>query len=196
MSKGKKNFILVSAANLLVAFLDLLLTYIGTPNLTMEGNPLITELSLGWPALIAINVVVSAGLVAMTYYAHIKYKSVTSSETDMKRYINEITYGDPDTKSYAGLKWPKYWGPQIACLCWAVTIAVPIARMFIVLEWIFIDFRIYFPLYFRFILLFPGARIDFFVAVILSWILSFVWIRLEFNKNLDRINSENVLNIK
>ncbi len=185
--QAKKYFILVSAANLLVAFLDLFLTYIGTPELTMEGNPLITELSLGWPALIAINVVISLGLVWMAYYAHIRFKPIDSSETDMKRYINDITYGDPDINSFLGIRWPKYWGPQIACLCWAVTLAVPIARMLIVLEWVFIDFRIYFPPYFRFVMLFPGGRIDFFVAVILSWIFSFVWIRLAYNKNMDRL---------
>ena len=187
----KRNFILVSAANLIVAFLDLFLTFIGTPNLTMEGNPLITELSLGWPALITINIIVSAGLVFMAYYAHIKYKTVESDETNIKRYINDITYENPDIKSYGGTKWPKHWAPQIACLCWAVTLAVPIARMFIVLEWVFIDFRIYFPAYFRFILLFPAARVDFVVAVILSWILSFVWIELEFKKNMNRLNNQN-----
>ena len=187
--QGRKYFILVSLANLIVAFLDLFLTYIGTPNLTLEGNPLITELSLGWPALIAINLVVSLGLVLMAYYAHIRYKPIDSPETEIRRYINDITYGDPEINSFLGIRWPKFWGPQIACLCWAVTIAVPIARMFIVLEWVFIDFRIYFPQYFRFVLLFPGARIDFFVAVILSWILSFVWIHIAFNKNLDRLGS-------
>jgi ABC-type sugar transport system permease subunit len=188
---SKRNFILVSAANLIVAFLDLFLTYIGTPNLSMEGNVLITELSLGWPALIAINIVVLTGLVLMAYYAHIRFRPIESPETDIKRYINDITYGNPDINSFLGIRWPKYWGPQIACLCWAVTIAVPIARMFIVLEWIFIDFRVYFPQYFRFVLLFPLARVDFFTAVILSWILSFVWIQLAFNKNLDRLNSLN-----
>ena len=186
---GIKNFILVSSANVLVAFLDLFLTYIGTPTLTMEGNPLITELSLGWPALIGINVVVSSGLVWMAYYAHIKYKAPESKERIIKRYVNDITYGDPDINSFAGARWPKFWGPQIACLCWAVTIAVPIARMLIVIEWIMIDFRIYFPPYFRFVALFPMGRIDFFTAVILAWIFSFVWIQLEYNKNLDRLNA-------
>lgn len=188
---AKKNFILVSSANVMVAFLDLFLTYIGTPTLTMEGNPLITELSLGWPALIAINVAVCLGLIWMTYYAHIKYKPRESEETDMKRFVNDITYGDPDTKSFAGIKWPKYWGPQIACMCWAVTIAVPFARMLIVLEWIFIDFRFYFPPYFRLVSLFPLGRIDFFTAVILAWILSFVWIKLEYDKNIDRLEKLN-----
>ncbi|MBE6836293.1 MAG: hypothetical protein E7515_08640 [Ruminococcaceae bacterium] len=188
---NKKYFFLVSLSNILAAVLDLGLTYLGTPTLSMEGNPLITELGLGWPALIAINIFITSGLILMAYYAHIKYKPLSSPETDIKRYINDITYGDPDIKSYAGLKWPKYWGPQIACLCWAVTISVPIARFFIILEWIFIDFRIYFPPFFRFVTLFPGGRIDFFIAVILSWILSFVWINLEHNKNLDRLEKEN-----
>lgn len=187
--QGRKYFILVSAANLLVAFLDLFLTYIGTPNLSMEGNPLVAELSLGWPTLIAINIVISAGLIWMAYYAHIKYKPIDSPETDIKRYINDITYGNPDINSFAGIRWPKFWGPQIACMCWAVTIAVPIARMLIVLEWVFIDFRIYFPPYFRLVMLFPGGRIDFFTAVILAWILSFVWIKLAYNKNMDRLHS-------
>ena len=188
----RRNFILVSASNLIVAFLDLALTYIGTPTLTLEGNPLITELSLGWPALICINLIVSAGLVWMAYYAHIKYKTPYSEERDIKRFINDITYGDPDINSYAGIKWPKIWGPQIACLCWAVTIAVPIARMLIVLEWILIDFRIYFYAYFRLVSLFPAGRIDFFTAVILAWIFSFVWIKLEFDKNIERLDEAKV----
>jgi len=185
----KKYFIFISAANIIVAFLDLFLTYVGTPDLDLEGNPLITVFGRGWSSLIIINIVITLGLVAMAYYAFLGYKPLESKETDIKRYINDITYGNPDIKSYAGIRWPKYWGPQIACLCWAVTIAVPIARMFIVAEWIFIDFRIYIPLYFNFVLLFPGARVDFFIAVILSWILSFVWIKLEFNKNLQRLES-------
>ncbi|MBO4338630.1 MAG: hypothetical protein J5877_01760 [Clostridia bacterium] len=186
---GKKNFILVSGANLIVAFLDLFLTYIGTPTLTLEGNPLITELSLGWPALIGINFIVSAGLIGMAYYAHIKYKPLESNERDVKRFVNDITYGDPDIKSFAGARWPKYWGPQMACMCWAVTIAVPIARMLIVIEWIMIDFRLYFPPYFRLVSLFPLGRIDFFTAVILAWIFSFVWINLEHRKNLERLDA-------
>jgi uncharacterized integral membrane protein len=170
--------------------LDLLFTYIATPNLLLEGNPLYSQAGFGWGGLIAINVITFIGYVAMSYYAFIKYKSPVTNETDMKKYLAFINYGDAD--KYVPMMWklPKNWGPQTACLCWSVVCVLPFCRMIIVLEWFLMILKIrnaFTVTFFTIVSLFPLGRIDIVLAVIGAWILSFVWIKKEFNKNLKEI---------
>lgn len=193
--KNKKNmFYLTCGAYLLTIILDLLFTYIATPNLLLEGNPLYDTLNFGWAGLIAINVITFIGYVAMSFYAFVKYKAPVSNETDLKRYLAHINYGDPD--KYVPMMWklPKNWGPQTACLCWSVVCVLPFCRMIIVLEWFLMILKIRNAAtmtFFTIVSLFPMGRIDIFLAVIGAWILSFVWIKKEFKQNLKQIEIRN-----
>ena len=186
----KKMFYITCGAYLLTIILDLLFTYIATPNLLLEGNPLYDSLNFGWTGLIVINVVTFIGYVLMSYYAFIKYKPPVSDETDLKRYLAHINYGDPD--KYVPMMWklPKNWGPQTACLCWSVVCVLPFCRMIIVLEWFLMILRIQnlgTIIFFTIVSMFPLGRIDIFLSVIGAWILSFVWIKKEFKANLREI---------
>ena len=190
MKSKKKMFYLTCGSYLLTIILDLLFTYIATPNLLLEGNPLYESLNFGWTGLIAINVITYIGYVLMSYYAFIKYKPPISNETDMKRYLAQINYGDPD--KYVPMMWklPKNWGPQTACLCWSVVCVLPFCRMIIVIEWFLMILRIQNEatiIFFTIVSCFPMGRIDIFLAVIGAWILSFVWIKKEFKANLKEI---------
>ena len=142
MKSKKKMFCITCSAYLLTIILDLLFTYIATPNLLLEGNPLYDSLNFGWSGLIVINVITFIGYVLMSYYTFIKYKPPLSNETDMKRYLAQINYGDPD--KYVAMMWkmPKYWAPQIACLCWSVAVILPFARFLIVILWFFLIMKI------------------------------------------------------
>lgn len=192
MKSKKKMFYITCSAYLLTIILDLLFTYIATPNLLLEGNPLYDSLNFGWTGLIVINVITFIGYVAMSYYAFVKYKPPVSDETDMKRYLAHINYGDPD--KYVPMMWklPKNWGPQTACLCWSVVCVLPFCRMIIVLEWFLMILRIQNTgtiIFFTIVSMFPMGRIDIFLAVIGAWILSFVWIKKEFKANLKEIEN-------
>ena len=181
---NKTEFVLASVAYLLVCILDLGLTYLATPNLYLEGNPFLDAVSGGWTELILINVITLLGYIAMAYYAFVAYKPPVSKETNIRRYLADINYGDPN-KTVPGMwKLPKNWGPQTACLCWAVCIALPICRLIIVFEWFLMVLHIHAPTFFSFVALFPAGRIDFFLAVPLAWLLSFLWIYLEFKSHL------------
>ena len=186
----KKMFYITCGAYLLTIILDLLFTYIATPNLLLEGNPLYDSLNFGWTGLIVINIVTFIGYVLMSYYAFVKYKPPVSDETDLKRYLAHINYGDPD--KYVPMMWklPKNWGPQTACLCWSVVCVLPFCRMIIVLEWFLMILRIQnlgTIIFFTIVSMFPLGRIDIFLSVIGAWILSFVWIKKEFKANLKEI---------
>ncbi|MBR0534986.1 MAG: hypothetical protein IIX14_01265 [Clostridia bacterium] len=193
-NKNKFNFLLSCSAYMLTIVLDLLFTYIATPNLLLEGNPLYNQTNFGWTGLIAINVITYVGYVAMAWYAFLKYKPPITNETDMKRYLAFINYGDAD--KYVPMMWklPKHWGPQTACLCWSVVCVLPFCRMIIVLEWFLMILRIRNPLtetFFTIVSLFPMGRIDIVLAVIGAWALSFVWIQKEFKNNLAEIKRRN-----
>ncbi|MGN0570777.1 MAG: hypothetical protein ACI4K9_01200 [Candidatus Fimenecus sp.] len=163
---------------------DLVLTYLATPNLEMEGNPLVAEYSFGWGALLTVNILTLAAYFWMAWYAFYRYRPRLSSETkNMKRYLSDISYDDPTVGKFGMLRLPKHWAPQIACLCYSVVAALPFARSIIVMEWILLYTNAYAPRFFRIVAFFPLGRIDFFVAVPLAWILSIVWIYREFREN-------------
>lgn len=188
MKKNNKfEFLLAVSSYLAVCVLDLGLTYIATPNLYLEGNPLVNFMDIGWGGLIAINVLTFAFYVLMAYYAFVAYKPPFSKETVLRRYLADINYGDPDKTVPLMWKLPKHWGPQTACLCWSVCLALPLSRLIIVAEWLLLILRIRAPFFFSIVAAFPAGRIDVFVAVVLAWILSFVWISGEFKKNLKNI---------
>ena len=180
----KKVFIILTTSYLLLTVADLLLTFIATPDLSMEGNPLVVIFRMDWFGLIAVNVITFCAYLAMAYYAYIRYKSPVSAEkTDIRRFLADINYGDPDKVSIGMTKPPKHWAPQVACLCFSVSTALPIARLIIVAEWYLLLKGIDAPLFFSIVAVFPLGRIDFFIALILAWALSFVWIEAEFKKN-------------
>ena len=189
--KKKTAFIILTTAYFLLTVSDLLLTFFATPDLSMEGNPLVQGFGMDWLGLIAVNVITYAAYFAMAYYAYIKYKSPLSQETgDIKRYLADITYGDPDKAHYGMWRLPKYWAPQVACLCFSVATALPFARLIIVVEWYLLLNKIHAPLFFSIVAAFPLGRIDFFIALVLAWGLTFVWILFEFRSNKKRVESQ------
>ncbi len=194
MNKNRKDFFICCISYLFVTVLDLVFTYIATPNLLLEGNPLFNNLNFGWAGMIILNTVTYIAYVAMAYYAFIKYKPPVTNETDMKKYLAYINYGDAD--KYVPMMWklPKNWGPQTACLCWSVVTSLPFCRMIIVIEWFLMIMKIKAPLFYTIVAMFPMGRIDIFLAVIAAWCLSFVWIKREFNKNLTEIEHRKEIN--
>lgn len=191
MRKNKhKIFFFATAVYFAVCVFDLILTYIATPNLYLEGNPLVYYLDISWTGLILINVITFVFYAALAYYAFVAYRAPASNETELKRYLADINYGDPDKTVPFMWKLPKYWAPQIACLSWSVALALPISRLIIVVEWLLLIFHIKAHWFFNIVILFPYGRIDFFVAVLLAWALSFVWIKIEFEKNLKAIKTK------
>ncbi|NMP36801.1 MAG: hypothetical protein GX051_01540 [Clostridiales bacterium] len=183
----KKLFWFLCISYFLISIFDLLLTAVETPTLEQEGNPLVVMLEFGWGGLIAVNIVTYILFAAMAYYTFIRYKAPLTNETDVRKYLAYISYGDASKVNPGMTKLPKYWAPQIACLFYCVTIALPIARLIIVVEWILIILRIDAPLFFSIVSIFPMGRIDFAVALLIAWALPLPWITREFRLNLREI---------
>lgn len=190
-TNNKQAFVSAVIAYLIVTFLDLYFTYLGTPNLELEGNPLYNVLFFGWTGLILINVIAFLFYTLIAYYAFMGYKRPVTNETDLKRYLSFISYGDADKYSAMMWKLPKYWAPQIACLCWSVAIVVPFAKFFIVVVWFLLILNVEAPVFFSIVTAMPMGRIDLVVALLGAWCLSFIWIAKEFRINLNDIKKRN-----
>ena len=186
-TNNKEGFIFSCFSYLVVTVLDLYFTYLGTPNLALEGNPLYNVVFFDWSGLITLNVVTFIFYALISYYGFIGYKRPVTKETDLKKYLSYISFGDPD--KYVAMMWkaPKYWAPQIACLCWSVAVILPFARLFIVILWFFLIMKIDDTLFYTIVASIPMGRIDVVIAVLGAWVLSFVWIAKEFKENLKSI---------
>lgn len=138
--KGKRiiKFSVFTTLTLLIGFFDLFLTYLGTPDLSNEANPL-AKAGLGWVGLIVGNIVFSAACIALYFYSFFIFKAELIPCNGFKEYISMLYYDRPDKfrwifgighKSQKRVK--KY---ALACVGY-LAFAVEIARCRAIFEWI------------------------------------------------------------
>ena len=181
----KFKFWFLIAVYLLLAFADGVLTYINTPDLSFEGNPLVANLKLGWGALAIANIAVFVLYFSAAYYAHFKYKTVYTKETKYTRYWSQITFDRPDMFWKGSILPAKHLQPYIAAFGFSMLPAAIIARLILVLEWLAITFNIdgiYRYFYFKNTYCF--GRLDVVAAVIVVVLGFFYWFYLEYKKQL------------
>lgn len=182
--KKAKFWILISIY-LCLAFADGALTYINTPDLSSEGNPLVAKLGLGWGALAIANIAVFALYFAGAYYTYFKYKTVVTKETKYTRYWSQITFDRPDMFWKGLIIPPKHWKPYIAACGFVAFPFAIIARLILVLEWLAVTFDI--PerfQYYDFRRTYCFGRLDVLCAVIVAVVGVFYWFYKEYKKQL------------
>lgn len=163
---------------LFITLADLSLTYISTPDLKQEGNPLVQNLNFGWKGLISVNLITYLIYFILALYAYIIFKPINSSEIEDKNYYFDIIKNKDKKKSIEF---------QTASICYSISTALPLARLIIVIEWILILIKAKVPLFFSIIALFPAGRIDYAVAIILAIRFSFYFYIKESRENRKRI---------
>ena len=181
----KIKFWILIVVLVLLTFADGLLTFINTPDLSMEGNPLVASLGLGWEALAIANVLVFALMFITAYYSYFKYKTIYTNETKFTAYCSQIIYDRPDM-FWKGLI-PKHITPFIAGLGFSGLYALIIARAILVFEWLCITFNATWTnAYFTFRNTYCFGRVDVFVAMAFAIIGVFFWFYKEFKKQLNK----------
>lgn len=161
---------------------DGLLTLYNTPDLSLEANPLITKLHLGWGALITVNIVFLVIIFICCRYAFEKYQTVAAEANGLKEYISQIFYGCPDKFIWTWYKFPKNWKPFWGCLCYILPYSLSCGAVIRIFEWLMVTFGIYIAPYQK-LRTFLFGRLDIAVGLLIMLPLIYVWFRNEYKKS-------------
>jgi len=72
-------------------------TYLSTPDLYLEVNPLVTELGMGWTGLILAGLIFVAMVLWLLYYSHQHLSLFDIQTTSMTGYVLTFFCGEPKT---------------------------------------------------------------------------------------------------
>ena len=132
-NNSKKKFFAFIFIYFMLMVGDMLLTYIGTPDLKDEANPLVKVFGLGWGALIGhmmFGFLLYSGFV---YYTFIRYKRPVLQCEGYKQYVSMLLYGCLDRKkAKQHVEWKNYW----AIFGNTLAIGYIIIRVLIIIDWI------------------------------------------------------------
>ncbi len=135
-----KRFIISDCFYIFTTFSDLIITYIVSPDLSMESNFLVKNLGLGWSALIVAAVVSIAIVVLFSYYNCFVYKTVYTECRTFTEYYSLICFGRPD-RFWTGA-FPKHISPELSALGFALPWVFGCFRFICVCEWTTIYYNI------------------------------------------------------
>ena len=179
MKKSLKVFLLY----VILMLADGGLTLYNTPDLSLEGNPLVTQFHLGWGALMAVNLISCLLVFIACRYTFDKYKTLKADVPNLKAYISQLFYNRPDKFIWSFYKFPKNWKPFWALMGYAAAYALCAGRAILVLEWLAVTFGLDMSGYDRFRDAVFFGRLDIAVALIFVVLLIFVWISKEYKKS-------------
>lgn len=138
ISKGLIKFWILTLLTLIITIVDLLLTFIGTPDLSKESNPLVYTAGLGWVGLITANIIVITLFISLYYYSFVRFKPPVVQCTGFKEFYSIINFNQPDKFVWTLYKIPKNklaYSYLLACGGF-ITAVASILRIRVVLEWI------------------------------------------------------------
>ncbi len=133
--KTRYRFIRLSAGNLLIHLMDGLVTYVNTPDLVREWNPLVRVLGFGWEALIIANLVGFVLIVLATWYFG-RYEYVSIPSKNVFDYYMKLFYGENYKPVWVLYKHSKNWKSQFALIGYACYWGLTVGAVIPVVGWI------------------------------------------------------------
>lgn len=167
---------------LMLVLADGLLTYINTPDLSMEANPLVAVLGLGWKSLFIVNLLFFILFAAMAWFTFVKYQTIYAGCSRYTQYVSQIAFRRPDKFVWILYKFPKNWRINLAYIGYAFTYGMIAARIVIVLEWLAATFHFNLEIYNRFCIAYLWGRPDIVLGCVVALAAEFVWFYWEFRK--------------
>jgi hypothetical protein len=182
-SNRKKKFWIFVFLLYLSTVADLGITYVGTPDLSLEGNPLVSIFNLGWTALLTSNVIALILCTWLIYYTFLQYKRPVIQCDSYKQYISMLYYQRPDKFNWTFYKFPKNKSIIPATIGYTGAIIIPLIRIYFVTEWIgFIYFHDFIHLFYcQNIMLW--RTIVFSIIILYGIFLGYYWGWIEYQAN-------------
>lgn len=173
--------------------LDILLTFMGTPDLTDEGNPISAIFKLGWIALIITNVIAIFIFAVFSHIAFEKYQTPRFTAESFFEFYLMLFYNTKTMVVKPMFKLPKNWMPFFAMISFSACVSLIAGRIVVVLEWIAILFGYENSLYFLLRENLPFGRTDIWVFILAFLISTLIWMEKQYKKI--RKHTENCIEI-
>lgn len=127
--RTKYRFVRLSIGNLLIHLMDGLVTFVNTPDLAMEANPLVSRLGLGWGALFTANFVSFILIVLVTWYFG-RYEYVCIPSKSVFDYMMKLLYGENYKPIWFWYKFVRNYRAMFAWdgygIYWGMTAVAPV----------------------------------------------------------------------
>lgn len=136
--KNKVIFYVLITFMFVISVIDNLLTYIGSPDLSKEANPLVATLGFSWTGLLIANVILYALDVFLAYYVFIKYEPKIVACNNKKEYMSMMLFDRSDKYNWTWYKLPNNkdgYRFMLACFGFVMVLLTPILRLKAVIEW-------------------------------------------------------------
>ncbi len=136
--KNKIMFYAVVSFIFVISVADNLLTYIGSPDLSKEANPLVHTLGFSWGGLLTANVILYVVDVLLAYYVFIKYEPKIIACNNRKEYVSMMLFNRPDKYIWTWYRLPNNkdgYRFMLACISYLLVLICPILRLKASIEW-------------------------------------------------------------
>ncbi|MDD2363069.1 MAG: hypothetical protein PHH84_09020 [Oscillospiraceae bacterium] len=177
------KWLIICGINLILGTVDGMLTYLNTSDLSMESNPLISCLGMGWKALFISNFIVLGLCILTGYYSFVKYRTAVLNAKNLRQYISLILYNRPDKFVWFLYRMPKNPKPFFAILGYVLGYTLILGRAVVIFEWTLVSLKADLTGYYRLVGLFPLGRIDLVLVFAASLYLIMAWFINEYKKS-------------
>jgi hypothetical protein len=112
----KKEFAVLTSLLLLTRIGDGISTYLASPDLTYELNPIESVLGAGWIGLFVANVICIGAIVYLNYFQLFVYNEPSLGDTKIstrREYLSVIYFNRPDKFIWFFYRLPKRWKPML-----------------------------------------------------------------------------------
>ena len=171
----KYKWLYISGIYLFLCLMDGFLTYMNTPDLSQEGNPLVSRLGLGWGALFLANAVGFAFFVLLAYTGW-SYERETFEVTGVFDFYMKLLYGDGYRRAWFWYRWPKRQRPFWAWCAYTVCGGVIAGRAVLVAEWLATTINVNIAWWWRLRRTVPMHRMDVWIGILVAFILYIDWL--------------------
>lgn len=134
--RTKYRFVRLSVGNLLIHLMDGLITFVNTPDLAREGNPLVSKLGFGWGALFTANLIGFIFIVLATWYFN-RYEYERIPSESVFDYYMKLFYGEGYQPKWFWYKFSRNYRAMAAMLAYSLYWGLTAAAPYFVIDWIF-----------------------------------------------------------
>ena len=189
-SKNIKVFWILIIINIIMSIADIIFTYIGSPDLSIEGNPLVYVFGLSWKSLIILSIIFLVIIIALLYYSFFRFNRIRINCEGLRQYISILFYNRPDKIIWIFYKFPNnksglsYFFASLGCV---LAVVIPIGKLFAVFLWIGIINNLNIVNYYHNnfnIIMTPLGRADILIGgIILAILILYHWFYREYKIN-------------